>query len=373
MKKVIKTSLILLTFASCGAIASGTVLNKKPETIETFAADKKISNEDFVICENFLYSGKGFILEFTFTVPSAQTNIQFNLMNDNGNWHRLTDNFTMTFKADGSVQTNKGKVFKINDRYFLQMMFSDLANSLNKNQGEVATGTETVNSFYIPSNSVDFLPINAELISSELNAYFVPEFRDDDIGGLKFKAHMPIVNETANYGMIIVPSNYIKGSTTNLKEILSQQSLEYLDIPCVPKKINSSDPLYSQYGDGYEIQASIVNIKEENYELPFVAIPYFESSGQVTYGNFIKNSRASYFDAASAFKNSSKYASAAQEVKDRADDVIYKCEHHITRTSLGERVKAYFAYNTDKVFKNAACDRIAKHHATSFRSAFHVS
>jgi len=350
MKKVVLSSLALLT--ACGGITLASVIgSKKSETSQVVASDNMISGESFVRVDNFAYSNKGFILEFTFKKPTSNKSQTFSFMNTDSGWVRLTDRFTMTFKADGSVTSTVGHVFEIDGSYYFELMFSDLLPYLNKSSGEVADGTETLNALYFSNNDVSLEAVSAQVISTGMNAYPVTEFRNDLNPGLLFKAYIPSLDANANYGMIIVPSSYLKDAGPDYKKYFSDHSINILDLECSPTKLTSSDEIYKKFGNGYSIQGTIINIKESNYEIPFVAIPYYELNGTRVYANLIRNTKTSYYDKCLEFKKSSSYSSAMDNVKEEVNNVIYKCEHHATKVSLGSNIKAYFPYNTDKVFK----------------------
>ena len=354
MKKLLKTSLAFFTLCSCVSVSS--LINGKHfnEEVETIASDKMIAKEQFVSVSNFLFSGKGFILEFTYEIPATDTTIRYCFMDEASDWHRLTDHFNMTFKSDGSITTSIGHLFKIDGHQYFQVMFSELADYLNKGYGEVANGTENLNGLYIINNDVSFNSVKAEVISSGINAYPNAEVRNDEILGLNFKAFVPEIIADAKYGMCIVPSSYLKGITDDYRTAFAVEGKKVVDLTCNPIQLTSNDPIYKTFGNGYYIQASIINILEENYQVPFVAIPYYILNGKAVYGNLILNTKTSYYKKCLEFKNSSKYALSLDKVKKEVDNVIYKCENHITKTQISSNIKAYFPYNTEKVFKSAA-------------------
>lgn len=353
MKKLLKTSLALLSL--CGCIGTSSLLNGKyfNQEVETIASDKMISDDEFISVPNFLYSGKGFILEFTYEIPSKETNVQYCFMDEEDGWHRLTVHFTFTFKTDGSITTSIGHLFKIDGHQYFQVMFSELSNYLNRNSGEAADGTENLNGLYIINNDVSFNPVKVEVITSGVNAYPGAEVRNDEILGLNFKAYLPQIISGATYGMCIVPSSYLKGANGDYKAAFTSAGKNFLDLTCNPLALTSSDPIYKTFGNGYYIQASIINILEENYQVPFVAIPYYVLNGKTIYGNLIQNTRISYYEACLKFKNSNQFSYAFDKVKREVENVIYKCENHVTKVLLSNNIKAYFPYNTEKVFKNA--------------------
>jgi len=351
VKKLVKASLVLLSVCGCITFASLNSIKNSKEPTQVAASDKMIGGESFVSVSNFGYSGKGFIMEFTFVKPSKQTTQTFSFMNNTSSWVRLTEQLKMTFKTDGTVAVTVGHIFNIDGTYYYQLMFSDLLNYLNKSAGEVADGTETLNSLYIQNNDVSLQPVSTQLISTGMNAYPVSSVREDVNPGLTFKAYVPNLLSNVKYGMMIVPSSYLKDAEGDYKKYFIDNSINVLDLECEPIALTSSDPIYKTFGSGYYLQGSIVNIREDNYQTPFVAIPYYESSGQRVYGNLIRNAKTNYYKKCLEFKASSKYLTAIDTVKEEVNNVIYKSEHHVTKVSLGSNIKAYFPHNTDKVFK----------------------
>ena len=354
MNKIIKTSIAFVALAGSITFASLKISDQETQVIQVVAKDKTISDAQFVEVNNFLFSGKGFLLEFDYDLPSTTKTMAFNFMNFGNSWHRLTENFTMTFKSDGTITTNIGHVFNLNGNHYFESMFSELAGHLNKSTGEVADGTETLDGMYIRDDTVNFIPKNAELISTGMNAYPVSEIRNDVVPGLTFKAYTPEVVEGAKYGMLIVPSSYLKDAEGNYKKYFKDNNINFVDLECNPVLLQNNDQIYKTFGSGYSFKGSLINIKEDNYQIPFVAIPYYELNGNVTYSNLIKSTKVSYYDKCVEFKKSSSYSGAFDLVKDEVNNIIYKCEHHATKVQLGADVKAYFAYNTEKIFKAAA-------------------
>lgn len=354
MNKIVKSTLALLTLCGCVSFASIISTSNAQEINQVVASDKMIGGESFVSVSNFAYSSKGFIMEFSFEKPSSQKTITYSFMNDIGNWRRLTQQLTMTFKTNGTVTATVGHVFEIDGSYYYQLMFSDLLNYLNKDAGEVADGTETLNSLYIYSNDLSLEPISTQLISTGMNAYPVTSLRNDINPGLTFKAYIPNLISGAKYGMMIVPSSYLKESKEDYKKYYEDSNIQILDLECDPQVLQITDQIYKTFGSGYYIQGSIVNIKEENYQIPFVSVPYYELSGQRVYANLIRNTKTSYYKKCLEFKNSGGFSSANDIVKNEVNNVIYKSEHHVTKVSLGSNIKAYFPLNTEKIFKTAA-------------------
>ena len=352
MNKILKTSIAFLTLASSVAFASFNANNSKNEIIQTIAKDKSFEDDLFVNVSNFLYSGKGFLMEFEYTLPNKTTIMPFSLMNFGNNWHRLTETFSVTFGSNGTISTPIGHIFEIDGHHYFQLMFSDLVGHLNTSTGEVANGTETVDGFYIRDDTVGFKVISTQLISTDMNAYPVSEIRNDSIPGLTFKAFTPKLIKDAKYGMIIVPSSYIKDMDDDFKHHFDENNIPYINLECNPVILKNSDPIYKVFGDGYSFKGSIVNIKEENYQIPFVAIPYYELDGRISYSNFIRNTKSTYYKKCKEFIASSAYQTSLDIVKEEASKVIYKCEHHISKVEIAN-VKAYFKSNAEKVFKDA--------------------
>lgn len=350
MNKILKTSIAFLALASSVVFTSLNVTKNRTESLQVVAKDQQIMGDLFVTVDNFLYSGKGFLMEFEYGVPTQKTEMPFSLMNFANDWHRLTDTFYITFNSDGSISTPIGHIFEIDGHHYFQLMFSDLSGHINTVEG--ATGTEKVDGFYISENTVEFNAISTDLISTDMNAYPVSEIRNNLVQGLTFKAFTPKLVNNAKYGMMIVPSSYIAGVEGDYKEYFECSDIPYIDLECSPLALQSSDPIYKAFGSGYSFKGSIVNIKEDNYQIPFVAIPYYELDNHYVYSNFIRNTKSSYYEKCKEYKNSDKFDDALDEVKEEIDNVIYKCEHHVTKTQLGD-IKAYFMSNAEKVFKDA--------------------
>lgn len=355
MNKFVKTSVALLTLCGCLSFASIVASSGSKETLEVVADNKMISGDSFVSVDNFAYSDKGFVMEFTFTKPSKDTTVTYSFMNVvPGAWNRLTKQLQMTFKTSGTVTATVGHIIEIDGTYFYQLMCSDLLSYLNKDPGEVRDGTETLNGMFFPSNDVSFECVATQKIETGMTAYPASSIREDINPGLTFKAYIPKVESAAKYGMMIVPSSYLKGAENNYKKYFKDNNIEFLDLECNPNVLTTSDPIYKTFGSGYYIQGSIVNIADDNYQVPFVSIPYFELDGKTIYGNLIRYTKNTYYENCLSFKSSEKYQTASDSLKDEINRVIYKSEHHATKVSLGSDIKAYFPYNTEKIFKNAS-------------------
>lgn len=353
MKKALKTSVTFLALASCLTFAALNVKKEEKEGVQVFAGDKTISDSSFVRVNNFLNSGKGFLMEFGYTLPSVTETMSFSFMDFGSAWHRLTERFTMTFKNDGTVACNIGHVFEIDGNYYFELMFSELGKYLNKGSGEVAYGTETLDGMYISDDVVSFTVKNTQLISTGMNAYPVSEIRNDATPGLTFKAYTPEIVKNAKYGMVIIPSNRLYKINGDYRRAFYNEGSPYIDVECSPVELEKTDPIYKSFGKGYSFKASIINIKEENYQVPFVAIPYYELDGVTTYANLVRSTKTTYYKKCLEFRKSASFAGAHDTVKYEVDKVIYKCEHHVTNVKL-DGIKAYFKYNTEKIFKNAA-------------------
>ena len=215
MKKIIKSSLVLLALGACIGY-SGFLASKNSDSyLQTFAKDKMVSGNDFISVGKFLTSGKGVTLEFTYTKPSSNTDVNYCFMDVDNGWHRLTTYLKFSFKSDGSVSTNLGKVFSKDEHHYYQIMFSELKDYLNKSSGEEADGSETLNGFYLPNNPIEFNVLSAQIITTDTNAYPFASIREDNIHGLTFKGYIPKLISGASYGMCIVPSSYLKDAKDN--------------------------------------------------------------------------------------------------------------------------------------------------------------
>lgn len=353
MKKILKTSIAFVALAGSITFASLNTNENESLVTQVVAKDKSISDDEFVVINNFLFSGKGILMEFNYTLPSSVKTMKFTFMDFASGWHRLTEQFTMTFNVDGSISSTMGHVFEINGHHYFELMLSELTGHLNKGFGEEADGTETLDGFYIIDDIVGFNAISTEIITTGMNAYPISEIRNDVVPGLTFKAFTPELISGAKYGMMIVPSSQLDGAEGNYKKYFEDNNMPFVDLECNPTRLESGDTIYKAFGSGYSFKASLINIKQENYQIPFVAIPYYVNSGVYTYSNFIRATKTSYYDKCVEFKKSSSYQGAFDAVKEEINNVIFKCEHHATKLELAN-VKAYFKSNTEKVFKDAA-------------------
>lgn len=346
-KKVVALSLLCL---SLGAVVLSNPKNSNNSVgdVEVFA-DVRFTDGDFINVENFFYSGKGFITEFTFGKPTKDKTTGFNFLGGDSGWKRLTDPFSITFKANGQVTSTMGKVFEINGHYYYKLMFSELSGHLNTDEG--VTGHENLSSFYFPDgDGVDLKFINTQIIENNLISYPITSVRSDAIPGLTFKAFIPSIPQSAELRMAIVPSSYLAGLNENYIEKFVEQEKSFIDLECSPVALKSTDELYKLFGAGYEIKGSVTNILEDNYQVPFVAIPYYKVNGVRHYASLIRQTRSNYYDKCLEMKKTAGYSSLSQSVRKHIENVIYKCEHHIVKESIGN-IKAYFPYNTEKVFK----------------------
>lgn len=349
-KKGFKFAFALLGLTT--SLVFSSALPSKTIAKNVHADSQTVSAAQFVRIDNFLYSNLGIQIEFTFELPQKTSTNTFSLLDKD--WHRLTDYLTMSFKTNGDVSASVGNVFKVGDKYFYQLMCSELTNYLNKGTGEVAYGTETIEMMYINDCQVSLNIANVSIINCELNAHSEVEMRQDYPYGLKFKAHLPILNETSKYGMIITPYQYVAKMQDDFISQLKSNYLKYIDLECNPKPVVFGSDIYKAYGNGYYIQGSIVDIKEQNFQIEFCSIPYeLDKNNVYHYGNFHKLTKATLYDVLLKEKNSGIYNSYDAKTKQFADYVVNSCEKHATNLSTSN-VKAYFAYNTQQVRKEDA-------------------
>lgn len=354
MKKIkVVTSLAFIL--ACGGLITTAALTPNLAFNEA-SAGQTFSGDKFISIDNFLNSGLGFQMVFTFDVPNQEKTNKFSLIeNSAAGWHRLTQLISMKFKTDGTVVPQIGSVFTIDGVYYYQLMCKDLANYLNKSAGEIAYGTETINLMYFNEENVVLNDTNFTVISSDINTYNNAEVRDYSISGLRFKSFIPKLQNGYTYGHIIVPSYYVSKYNGDYVTHLISDSRSYLDIPATPVLLEQTDELYQIYGSGYSISSSISNIKQDNYQLDFVAIPYAKSSGGVySYGNGVKDTKTNLYDVCVKTKESGKYNTYSSYGKAYIDSVISACEHHPNPITFLSNVKAYSVFNSEQIRKDAA-------------------
>ena len=96
--------------------------------------------------------------------------------------------------------------------------------------------------------------------------------------GIRFRANVPAdlaEDESVTYGMTIIPFDWIK------KYSLSGDYLTALDLAGLSYRV--FDCNINEGDEGYYIQASLTNIKENNIEREFIGIAWFEKNGVKTY------------------------------------------------------------------------------------------
>lgn len=344
--KILASSIICL-----GLMGAATLSTFVEPKIEEAVADQTIHSDNFVFINDFLYSGLGLQIEFTFDAPKQQKTNSFSFLT--ADWHRLTEGLTMTFKSNGNVTANYGNVFKIDDHYYYQVMCSELESALNVAEG--TTGHETLGMMYISASNVRINVQSVTIINSKFNAYPKVELRDENRTGIRYKAHFPSINSTSTYGMLITPNYYVSKYVDDYIGHLNEDHHSYIELNCNPVEITTpQDDLYKIFGRGYTIQGSITNILEENYQLPFCMIPFEKTiSGDYIYGNFSKMTKCSLYDLCNEYVDSGKYDSLSSHTRQYVDSVINKCEVHTDIKTSTDNVTAYFAYNTEQVLKTA--------------------
>lgn len=340
---------ILLLSALTSTLLFSSAKFEKVTVNKADAISQTISSSNFVSVPNFLYSEKGIQINFNFDVPSSTKTDVFNLMT--ADWKRLTKSQTMTFNSDGTVTASVGRVFKHGDSYIYQLMLEDLATCLNTDAGEVASGHEELGMMYINDAQVMLDINNVSVIESPINLMNKTYIRDSRKPGLNFKAHIPAKNSSYTYGMIIVPAQFVARYENSYKEQLDAAGKPYIDLKCEPAALTSSDDLYKAYGSGYFIQGTLTNVKEDNYQLPFTAVPYEkDADGNYHYGNFIREAKNTLYETCVNEVETGKINSKSADTKAYINAVLSKCENHFTNTYT-ENVKAYFAKNTEQVLK----------------------
>ncbi|MCQ2796129.1 MAG: DUF4091 domain-containing protein [Bacilli bacterium] len=334
------------TATSLMPLASASIIN----------ATQEIKGDQFVSVDNFLNSGLGFQMEFTFTVPESNTTNRICFMSG---WTRLTNYFNMTFNKNGTVTTEYGKAFIIDSKCYFQLMLFDLAPILNFAEG--ATGNETLDMMYVNPANVHMDNITTSVIESEINVSAPAKVRDGTNNGLRFKSHIPSIQSGYTYGHIIVPNYYVAKYSSDYLTHLTQDGRKYLDIPCEPVLLSQDDELYKIFGTGYSLSSTIVNIKNEHYFLDYCAIPYEKSSGgDYVFGNRIKATKTNLYEACAKTKTSNDYSSYSSYGKAFIDGILNACENHPTPVTSLTNVSAYGAYNSDQVTKGADISSYAR-------------
>ena len=164
MKKnrIILLSSLLLASATATTIAIA--ISNKSSVVK--AVDIEYTWDNPFVCEDWFYSGKGFMFEFTYekgTADGVADHIQFTPMCIvNNRFVRITENYPGRIDIDehGNLSTSMGNLIKNeNGTYTYSVMFSEFKDKWNvdqdkdKNTGEVTysyaiNGHETVSKIY---------------------------------------------------------------------------------------------------------------------------------------------------------------------------------------------------------------------------------
>ncbi len=127
--------------------------------------------------------------------------------------------------------------------------------------------------------------------------------------GIRFACgiHESVYDETAVYGMIIIPNDYVEyfGLENAYVETLTAKNVAFRNFICTPVKD----------GDNYFIQASLTNILAVNLERDFIGIAYVLKDGVYTYAESNNNVRSIAYVAEKAIEDTPTFESYTSEQK----------------------------------------------------------
>lgn len=345
VKKLIFTSSLIL----CTVISSAVVCADMNHA-QVVSAYDDYTIDDFVVCENWYYSGKGFELDFTFDPSQITSTSQntFSLMSDTAD-KRITTYNHLTFNPNGEVTSSVGKVIKRDNCYTLMVMFKDF--TINTDGG--ANGTETVKKMSFRWVNVQIQKVDVKLIDTLMYLDAKASIRDettDLVHGLMFNAYMPRLVSGSKYGMAIVPNEYLGNLTNNYTESLRSQSKSFVETYCTPIEIKSGDEYYTKYGAGYYIKATLGNIKTANIMRDFSAIPFEEtSSGVRKYAFNINEEKDNLYNTCYRALKAGNLTTNAREF---ANDIVSNINNRTASYST-TNIKGYIADPNAQILKNA--------------------
>lgn len=343
-KKLIILSSLLL--ASVTALTVGIVISNKDKSFET----KAYTWDDAFVCENWFYSGKGFMFDFTYekgTEDGVADSIQFALMTRiNGEDKMVTSIYPGGFDDDGygNLTSRMGNLIKNEDgTYTYSMMFNEFKNQWNTG----IDGTETVSKIYFRWGTLQLNKIRSSLIDSTMNVAPKADVRNEEIDddkGLMFYSFVPSIKTGAKYGMAIVPNEYIGKLTNGYCESFTANGKSFVESYCNPHQIDSSNPyLYNRYGGGYYIKCSL-NVKEQNYLRDFSAVPFEEIDGVRTYAWNICEEKQNFYSVCSRLRGTNS------PVSEYVNTVLNTVQNKTANFST-TAVNAYIVDNTKQVLK----------------------
>ena len=348
MKKSKMFILSGLLLASVAATTTAIVISNKSGEIKAVDIEPYTWDEPF-ICEDWYYSGKGFMFEFTYTKTTEEDSISLCPQTSSGGT-RITANYPIKIlvSSSGIVTSTYGNVIKNeNGTYTFSMMFDEIGQSL-WNVEEGITGHETINKIYFKWGGVQLTKIRSSVIDSRINVAPKADIRNetiDDNKGLMFYSYVPKVKTGAKYGMAIVPNEYIAKLTNNYCGSFTSSGKSFVESYCNPQQITFLNPyLYERYHSGYYIKCSL-NVKEQNYLRDFSAVPFEEIDGVRTYAWNIPEEKQSLYSVCSRLRGTTNSL-----ISGYVNNVLNTVQNKTANFST-TAVNAYIVDNTKQVLK----------------------